>query len=62
MCVCVQDLRSTVQQLRSELQVKDTHLKEYEADKHSEVSARDKTISELQFALREKERIVQVCR
>ncbi|XP_058275015.1 myomegalin-like isoform X8 [Hemibagrus wyckioides] len=54
-----QDLRSTVQQLRSELQVKDAQLKEYEADKHSEVSARDKTISELQFALREKERTVQ---
>ncbi|XP_060726811.1 myomegalin-like isoform X1 [Tachysurus vachellii] len=54
-----QDLRSTVQQLRSELQVKDAHLKECEADKHSEILARDKTISELQFALREKERIVQ---
>ncbi|KAK3513215.1 hypothetical protein QTP70_009739 [Hemibagrus guttatus] len=54
-----QDLRSTVQQLRSELQVKEAQLKECEADKHSEILARDKTISELQFALREKERIVQ---
>ncbi|XP_026780866.3 myomegalin isoform X4 [Pangasianodon hypophthalmus] len=54
-----QDLRSTVQQLRSELQVKEAQLKESEADKHSEILAQDKTISELQFSLREKERIVQ---
>lgn len=60
-CVCVlQDLRSTVQQLRSELQVKEAQLKESEADKHSEILAKDKTISELQISLREKERIVQV--
>ncbi|XP_046731991.1 myomegalin-like isoform X1 [Silurus meridionalis] len=54
-----QDLRSTVQQLRSELQVKESQLKESEADKHAEVLAQNKTISELQFSLREKERIVQ---
>ncbi|XP_017351066.1 myomegalin isoform X3 [Ictalurus punctatus] len=54
-----QDLRSTVQQLRSELQVKEALLKEGEADKHSAILAQEKTITELQFSLREKERIVQ---
>lgn len=61
--VCVrvlQDLRSTVQQLRSELQVKEAQLKESEADKNTEILAQDKTISELQISLREKEKIVQV--
>ena len=56
----VQDLRSTVQQLRSELQVKEAQLKESECDKHSEVTARDKTISQLQLSLREKEKLLQV--
>lgn len=59
MCV-LQDLRSTVQQLRSELQVKEAQLKESEADKNTEILAQDKTISELQISLREKEKIVQV--
>ncbi|XP_060762148.1 myomegalin-like isoform X3 [Neoarius graeffei] len=54
-----QDLRSTVQQLRSELQVKEAQLKESEADKNTEILAQDKTISELQISLREKEKIVQ---
>ncbi|KAL7842171.1 hypothetical protein SRHO_G00238600 [Serrasalmus rhombeus] len=54
-----QDLRSTVQQLRSELQVKEAQLKEGECDKHSEVAARDKTISQLQLSLREKEKLLQ---
>ncbi|XP_037387018.1 myomegalin-like isoform X6 [Pygocentrus nattereri] len=54
-----QDLRSTVQQLRSEQQVKEAQLKEGECDKHSEVAARDKTISQLQLSLREKEKLLQ---
>ncbi|KAF5900432.1 myomegalin isoform X6, partial [Clarias magur] len=54
-----QDLRSTVQQLRSELQVKEGQLKESEADKHAELLAKDKIISELQYSLREKERMVK---
>ncbi|TSQ01593.1 Myomegalin [Bagarius yarrelli] len=54
-----QDLRSTMQQLRSELQVKDAQLKESEADKQAEILAQEKIISELKFALQEKETIVQ---
>lgn len=49
-----------MQQLRSELQVKEAQLKESEADKNTEILAQDKTISELQISLREKEKIVQV--
>lgn len=58
----LQDLRSTVQHLRSELQAKEAQLKESEADKLSEILARDKTISELQLSLKGKEKIVQVSR
>ncbi|XP_053342275.1 myomegalin-like isoform X9 [Clarias gariepinus] len=54
-----QDLCSTVQQLRSELQVKEAQLKESEADKHAELLAKDKIISELQYSLREKERMMK---
>lgn len=61
MCV-LQDLCSTVQQLRSELQVKEAQLKESEADKHAELLAKDKIISELQYSLREKERMMKVSR
>ncbi|XP_062843529.1 myomegalin-like isoform X2 [Trichomycterus rosablanca] len=54
-----QDLRNTLKQLRSDMQIKEAQLKECEADKHTEISARDRTISQLQLLLKEKERLVQ---
>ncbi|XP_072525154.1 myomegalin-like isoform X4 [Salminus brasiliensis] len=54
-----QDLRSMVQQLRSELQMKEAQLRESESDRHSELAARDNTITQLQLSLREKEKLLK---
>ncbi|XP_066514417.1 myomegalin-like isoform X1 [Hoplias malabaricus] len=54
-----QDLHDTVQQLQSELQLKEAQLKEFEYNKHSEVVAQEKTLSQLQLSLKEKEKLLQ---
>uniref|UniRef100_A0AAY4EFB2 Short myomegalin-like EB1 binding protein N-terminal domain-containing protein n=1 Tax=Denticeps clupeoides TaxID=299321 RepID=A0AAY4EFB2_9TELE len=54
-----QDLRNVLQQSRSELQMKDTQLKDMEADKLSVLQQRDNTITQLRLSLQDKDRLLQ---
>lgn len=63
-CVFVswQDLRETLEQLRSELQVKACALRDREAATRSEITDRDETIAQLQQSLHRKDALLQVTR
>uniref|UniRef100_A0A3Q1FXV6 Uncharacterized protein n=1 Tax=Acanthochromis polyacanthus TaxID=80966 RepID=A0A3Q1FXV6_9TELE len=55
-----QDLRCTLQKMRSELQAKEAALKESEAEKHTVVQGKDSSIAQLKRSLQDKEQQLQV--
>lgn len=57
-----QDLRCALQKTRSELQAKEAALKECEAERHTVVQEKDRSITQLKCSLQEKERQLQVTR
>ncbi|XP_039998702.1 myomegalin-like isoform X3 [Xiphias gladius] len=54
-----QDLRCALQKTRSELQAKETALKESDAEKHTVVQEKDRTITQLKRSLQDKEQQLQ---
>ncbi|XP_022053261.2 myomegalin isoform X2 [Acanthochromis polyacanthus] len=54
-----QDLRCTLQKMRSELQAKEAALKESEAEKHTVVQGKDSSIAQLKRSLQDKEQQLQ---
>lgn len=60
MFICSQELRETIEQLRSELQVKVCDLRDRESATRSEITDRDKTIAQLQQSLCRKDALLQV--
>ncbi|XP_051984520.1 myomegalin-like [Xyrauchen texanus] len=54
-----QELCKALEQLRSELQVKVCELRDHETDSRTEITNRDKTISQLQQRLRHKDTLIQ---
>lgn len=55
-----QDLQSALQKTRSELQAKESALKESEAEKHTLMQENDRSVAQLKRCLQDKEQQLQV--